>query len=87
MLLGFEVGRTLMQLTELAEITALAFAVEAEILKQFERVTGDSITKMLNGSFRCLQRSTDPVGSLEAVLRFTRTLTITDLRSGLAADR
>ena len=50
MLLGFEVGRTLMQLTKLAEITALTLAVEAEILKQFERVTGDSITKMLNGS-------------------------------------
>ena len=44
-----------MQLTEFAEITALAFAVEAEILKQLKRVTGDGITKMLNGSFRCLQ--------------------------------
>ena len=52
---GFEVGCTLMQLTELAEITALTFAVEAEILKQLKRVTGDGITKMLNGSFRCLQ--------------------------------
>ena len=44
-----------MQLTELAEITALTFAVEAEILKQLKWVTGDGITKVLNGSLRCLQ--------------------------------
>ena len=55
MLLSFEVGRTLMQLTELAEITPLTFAVEAEILEQFKRVPGNGITKVLNGSLSCLQ--------------------------------
>lgn len=37
MLTNFEVGRTLMQLTELAQVAAFALAVEAELLKQRER--------------------------------------------------
>ena len=49
--LGFEVGCTLMQLTELAQVAAFALAVEAELLKQIPRITRYGITEVSRPTF------------------------------------
>ena len=44
-----------MHLTELAQIPALALAVEAELLKQIPRITRYGITKVFKADLCCLQ--------------------------------
>ena len=53
--LGFEVGCTLMHLTELAQVPAFTLAVEAEFLKQIPMITRYGITEVFKADFCCLQ--------------------------------